>query len=655
MMIEWLDEMATMTVAAFVNGLWLGVLLTGIVWAAIRFMSTLKPINATTRFMVWATVLVLCAGLVCWQGFRQVRVSSVKHVQLQEMSASVTHASVPELSIASSEPLQDTSVLLDGAEEPSMAFNELAEPAGMIEPVTQAGPSFKAAPDPIEWSAIGPVLRRLLFIAWILGSGILMLRTGYSIFAIRRLKRRSYPAPLELSQRLHLLTSQIRRPRRVRIGLSDDIDIAVATGLLNPMILVPTSLPQTLTPQELDQVLLHEFAHLQRRDDWTIFIQLLLTNLLFFHPAMYVLGKFMEREREFACDDWVVALTHRPKAYASCLAKIVSMHRQAHKKSLAPAIVSRKEQLFERVGEILNRNRTVSFQTSRRGYTVILCLMAIVMLSAMRFAPVIALTEPTVASLEIPVVSPIQGETMPVDLVAPTPEDAYVSQGAQIAESEAMSGPVAIATEQAPEKQSPVASGEGVLEDVAGISAELFNVKPDRAIPLPLPVSNARIEAIDFPKPQVESVNTQHRDSSMSNASMVKLLRASQKIASSGDRAQLLMQAAQKLSSEENVILAYLESVSSIASSGDRVRALDALLKYEKLEEQGAIAFLEVVRQIPSSGDKARILIKSLDMEALPVRKESVRDAFLKTLDAIPASSDYRRVSEHFVRYSMGQ
>ena len=655
MMIEWLDEMATITVAAFVNGLWLGVLLTGIVWAAIRFMSTWKPINATTRFMVWATVLVLCAGLVCWQGFRQVRVSSVKPVQFQEVSASVTHASELEPSFVATEPQQDTFVSLDGVEEPSVAFNELAEPAGTVEPLTQAGPSFKAAPDPIEWSAIGPVLRRLLFIAWILGSSLLMLRTGYSIFAIRRLKRRSHPAPLELSQRLHLLTIQIHRPRRVRIGLSDDIDIAVATGLLNPMILVPASLPQTLTSQELDQVLLHEFAHLQRRDDWTIFFQLLLTNLLFFHPAMYVLGKLMEREREFACDDWVVALTHRPKAYASCLAKIVSMHRQAHKKSLAPAIVSRKEQLFERVGEILNRNRTVSFQASRRGYTVILCLMAIVMLGAMRFAPVIALTEPAIAFLERPVVSPVQGESMSADLVAPTPEEESVSLGPMTAESLAMPDPVVITAEQASEKQSPVASGEDALEEAAAISSELFNVKPDRAIPLPVPVSTAQIEAVNFPEPQVKSVDTQRRDSTMSNASMVKLLRASQKIASSGDRAQLLMQAAQKLSSEEIVILAYLESVSSIASSGDRGRALDALLKYERLEEQGAIAFLNVVQQIPSSGDKSRILIKSLDNKSLPIERQPVREAFLQTLDTIASSGDYRRVSEHFVRYSMGR
>lgn len=647
MMIEWLDEMATITVAAFVNGLWLGVLLTGIVWAAIRFMSIWKPINATTRFMVWATVLVLCAGLVCWQGFRQVRVSSVKPVQFQEMSASVTHASEPEPSFVATEPQQDTFVLLDGVEEPSVAFNELAEPAGTVEPLTQAGPSFRAATDPIEWSAIGPVLRRLLFIAWILGSGLLMLRTGYSIFAIRRLKRRSHSAPLELSQRLHLLTSQIHRPRRVRIGLSDDIDIAVATGLLNPMILVPASLPQTLTSQELDQVLLHEFAHLQRRDDWTIFFQLLLTNLLFFHPAMYVLGKLMEREREFACDDWVVALTRRPKAYASCLAKIVSLHKKARKQAFAPAIVSKKKQLFERVGEILNRNRNVSFQASRRGYALVLGLMLIVMLGAMRFAPVIALTEPAVAQEEV-----IQ------DILGSEKDDAI--EAVPVVAAELPVAPVIpaeppVTSAPTSDEQAPVEESEHVETLQPPASREILEIKPDQARPLPLPVSAVGTASLNLPVPESKPVRDTRNDSSMSTASMVKLLRASQKIASSGDRAQLLMQAAPKLASDEAVILAYLASVSSIASSGDRGRALDALLKHQTLGEAAAVVFLEVVRQIPSSGDKSRILIKSLDTEALPVKLQTVRDAFLKTLDAIPASSDYRRVSEHFVRYSMEQ
>ncbi len=665
MMIEWLDEMATITVAAFVNGLWLGVLLTGIVWTAIRLMSARKPINATTRFMVWATVLVLCAGMVLWQGIRQVKVSYVKPVLLQDMPAveeAAGLAYVPQTSMPLDAPQQSSSEIPDAIAKTYEADDLYAIPD--LEAVSAAAQSVERASDPIEWSAIGPALRRLLFMTWMFGSIALLLRTGYGIFSIRRLKWRSQPASDTLSRRLDLLTGQIHKPRRVRIGLSDDIDIAVATGLFNPMILIPTSLPNRLTAEELDQVLLHEFAHLQRRDDWTILLQLILTNFLFFHPAMYALGKLMEREREFACDDWVVALTHRPKAYASCLAKIVSLHQQARKQSFAPAIISRKKQLFERVGEILNRNRTVSFHASRRGYVVVLGLMMIVMLGAMRFAPVIALTEPLVQMLD-EMEPPLQPASTAVESIAVEPEVASESSAAEIlgpvvapesvvqAETQVVVGQGLEA--QRLEQQRPVEQDEGVVTERTSLSVGLMNVRPDRAIPLPLPVSTAQLEPVNLQDSRPQPVAAVRRDSTISDASMVKLLRASQKIASSGDRAQLLMQAAEKFSSEEVVILAYLESVSTIASSGDRWRALDALLKYHTLGEQGAIAFLKVVRNIPSSGDKSRILIKGLDARALPVEQQSVRDAFLKTLDAIPASSDYRRVSEHFVRLSIGQ
>lgn len=667
MMIEWLDEMATITVAAFVNGLWLGVLLTGIVWTAIRLMSARKPINATTRFMVWATVLVLCAGMILWQGIKQVKVSYIKPVLLQEMPAAQEAASlayVPQTSRSPVAPLQSSSEFPAAAAEMYETEGLIAIPD--IEEVSAAvvAQTIERGSEPIEWSAIGPALRRLLFMIWIFGSIALLLRTGYGIFSIRRLKWRSQPASHALSQRLDLLTGEIRKPRRVRIGLSDDIDIAVATGLLNPMILIPATLPNTLTPEELDQVLLHEFAHLQRRDDWTILLQLILTNILFFHPAMYALGKLMEREREFACDDWVVALTHRPKAYASCLAKIVSLHQQARKQSLAPAIISRKKQLFERVGEILNRNRTVSFHASRRGYIVVLGLMMIVMLGAMRFAPVIALTEP-MAQLPDETEPPVPPASRADEVIAAGPEVASESSVARMLEPVVVPEPVVQAEEQSAveqrlaevhlSQQLPVEQDEGAVTARTSLSVDLMNARPDRAIPLPVPVTTAQVEPVNLQVPRSQPASPVRRDSAISNASMVKLLRASQKIASSGDHAQLLMQAAEKLSSDEAVILAYLESVSTIASSGDRWRALDALLKYHTLGEQGAIAFLKVVRNIPSSGDKSRILIKSLDTRALPVEQQSVRDAFLKTLDAIPASSDYRRVSEYFVRLSIGQ
>jgi len=81
-----------------------------------------------------------------------------------------------------------------------------------------------------------------------------------------------------------------------------------------------------LSPEELRVVLLHEFAHLRRWDDWTNLLQKLVRTIFFFHPAVWWIERRLSLEREMACDEAVLAETENPQAYAECL---VSLQRKA--------------------------------------------------------------------------------------------------------------------------------------------------------------------------------------------------------------------------------------------------------------------------------------------------------------------------------------
>jgi hypothetical protein len=59
----------------------------------------------------------------------------------------------------------------------------------------------------------------------------------------------------------------------------------------------------------------------QRRDDWVRLLQTLLLSVLWVHPAALLVSRGLNREREMACDEWVVARTGSPKAFARCLAR----------------------------------------------------------------------------------------------------------------------------------------------------------------------------------------------------------------------------------------------------------------------------------------------------------------------------------------------
>src|SRR5687768_1568715 len=98
-------------------------------------------------------------------------------------------------------------------------------------------------------------------------------------------------------------------PRRVRLRSSGQIATprVLVAGFNNPVILIPQSLVAQLSLSELNQVYLHELAHLRRWDDWTNLAQQLLTAVLFFHPAVLWICRQLDLEREIAFDDWVIS------------------------------------------------------------------------------------------------------------------------------------------------------------------------------------------------------------------------------------------------------------------------------------------------------------------------------------------------------------
>jgi hypothetical protein len=128
-------------------------------------------------------------------------------------------------------------------------------------------------------------------------------------------------------------------------------------GFVNPAVVVPRWLLQELSPSELQQILLHELAHLQRWDDWTNLAQKILKALLFFHPAAWWVEKQLSLEREMACDDAVVAETANPRAYAECLTHLAEKSFVRRSLALAQAALGRIRQTSLRVAQILDADR----------------------------------------------------------------------------------------------------------------------------------------------------------------------------------------------------------------------------------------------------------------------------------------------------------
>ena len=242
-----------------------------------------------------------------------------------------------------------------------------------------------------------------IFVAWAVIAAWSLLGVARSLWHLRILRRSCVPVdPAILDARVRetlaragspenrstataapVSGSQIKRSHRpVVLCTSDLVHVPTAIGLAKPAVILPSWILQELSPQELNQILLHELAHLRRWDDWTNLAQKLVKALFFFHPAVWWIERQVSLEREMACDDAVVAETASPRAYAECLAHLAEktlLQRSLAQRSvaLAQAALGRIRHTSLRVAQILDGRRLVSAERSWKPAVSVVAAFAI--------------------------------------------------------------------------------------------------------------------------------------------------------------------------------------------------------------------------------------------------------------------------------------
>lgn len=168
----------------------------------------------------------------------------------------------------------------------------------------------------------------------------------------------------------------------------------MAIGIWRPTILFPLGLEDQLSEDELDHVALHELGHLRRWDDWTRLAQRLAEAMLFLQPAVHLIGRRLNLEREIACDDRVVAVTGKPKPYASCLTRLAELSGGAPVSALAPGALLGRKHLSRRIEMLLDSNRQLGRRFSRLGFAAAVGALSAGLFALSHFAPLAAALPP---------------------------------------------------------------------------------------------------------------------------------------------------------------------------------------------------------------------------------------------------------------------
>lgn len=196
-----------------------------------------------------------------------------------------------------------------------------------------------------------------LLIAWLTGVLLVGGRLVAGHWLVHRMIQRSEPVadsgwttPLwESADRLDVATD-------VALRRSGEAAIPFATGVLRPTIVLPAS-ADAWDEDRRRAVLMHELAHVRRRDLLLHYLARWACVLYWFNPLAWIGARRLRAESERAADDLVLGAGTRPSDYADHLLQIVAA--VGGRSMPAPALPLAQRREFEgRMLAILEPHRT---------------------------------------------------------------------------------------------------------------------------------------------------------------------------------------------------------------------------------------------------------------------------------------------------------
>ncbi len=243
---------------------------------------------------------------------------------------------------------------------PSVPMAEPA-PAQVVAPVPAALPPVvfpaETSPPPfhLTWDAIIALLPGL----WLAITGLLLLRLAWGARCLHRLEKTLAPGTSDL---LHETAREMGLKRAPRLLIGAENAVPMVWGVWRPRLLLPRGF-ESWSREKLRGVLLHELAHLKRRDPLALWTAQWVKALHWFNPLAWLTLRQLRADQERACDDTVLRHGVRPSDYAQHLLDLSRHARLAPGLALCALTITRCAPVESRVKAILDSRR------SREGLT----------------------------------------------------------------------------------------------------------------------------------------------------------------------------------------------------------------------------------------------------------------------------------------------
>jgi beta-lactamase regulating signal transducer with metallopeptidase domain len=208
---------------------------------------------------------------------------------------------------------------------------------------------------------------------WIAGALFSLLGMVRSQLKINRILRAARPLGRDIDTEVIAEAEQkLNAVGQLRIATTGKVAGPVVVGLFAPWILIPVRYLETLSREELLQVLIHEGAHALRRDPLVALLQRLSTTLFWWHPLVYLVNRELTSAREEICDNFVLTCTE-PEAYGATLLRLATISPAMAQIPLTIGIFDGHGKLANRIERLLDARRIIMTQVKfATGATVLI-------------------------------------------------------------------------------------------------------------------------------------------------------------------------------------------------------------------------------------------------------------------------------------------
>ncbi len=280
-------------------------LLFGLIWMLALFF---RKHSAHLRYLLWSVILIKCLVpplVTVPVAMLPERIPAFEQSVLETgapADAPVPVATTQESVIDIGPPPIAT---------PAPAAQFPANPVQLSPPEAKEATSSWATLSPLQWA--GGV--------WV--TGLVLLACTTVVRALRFgfwLRRKRRPGDDCLQRQIDYIVQRHWPGKRIRTYQLKDVSQPFVWGLTRGAMYLTANFNTTGTDSTRRSVLLHEIAHVIRRDPLINLVQIIVQWIYWFHPVVWIANRMIRCEREKCCDEIAIArLDTSPKEYGSAI------------------------------------------------------------------------------------------------------------------------------------------------------------------------------------------------------------------------------------------------------------------------------------------------------------------------------------------------